>query len=232
MVIAFPFAGGNKYSYNAIFGRDRNFLTLEYPGRGARSSEKLMTDVDTIVDDALDQVLPHIRESGEYVLYGHSMGALIAFLVSRKIEESGFRRPSKLVVSGRNAPSHVRVHSFSMLDDQAFVQKLARLGGIPLDFLQQPALLQYFIPAMRADILALEKFRHCADKKLTVPIDVLLGMDDPITKNIPHEWAAETTANTNFMSFSGDHFFIFGHREYLRLHLLGSRSSAGVPSMY
>ncbi|MFP3802494.1 thioesterase II family protein, partial [Paraburkholderia sp. SIMBA_027] len=73
-IIALVFAGGNKYSFTKLSKGITDFVVLEYPGRGSRFNEKLITNIDTLVEDLLPKVIEEIRNCQEYVIYGHSMG--------------------------------------------------------------------------------------------------------------------------------------------------------------
>jgi surfactin synthase thioesterase subunit len=82
-----PYAGGNKYSYREFKAKAPSFLnlvTLEYPGRGARMGEPLSTDISQIVNGLYDQI-GNLLDKEEYAFYGHSMGGLVAYLLTLKV---------------------------------------------------------------------------------------------------------------------------------------------------
>ena len=100
-VIALPFAGGNKYSFNGIekhVSKKINWITLELPGRGSRFKESLLDKIDHMVDDLLSQIMPHIQE-GNYIIYGHSMGTLLGYELTKKITEKKSTDPGEEVKS-------------------------------------------------------------------------------------------------------------------------------------
>src|SRR5262249_31116493 len=82
-----PFAGGNKYAFREFEKLSPpylNFIPIEYPGRGSRSNEPLLGDIGYLADDVFVQIERAIG-SRPYSIYGHSMGALLAYLVARKL---------------------------------------------------------------------------------------------------------------------------------------------------
>lgn len=102
-----PFAGGNKYSYREFKAKAPAFLniiTLEYPGRGARMNEPLSTDITYIVNDLYDQIRTLI-DKVDYAFYGHSMGGLVAYLLTIRIIENNHKQPLHLFITGTSGPA-------------------------------------------------------------------------------------------------------------------------------
>ena len=101
-----PFSGGNAYSYYGF----RKYLpehielcNLELPGRGKRISEPLLHSVKETTEDLFRQIKHKIN--GRYLIYGHSLGALLAYTLCRHIRDVGEKLPEALFVSGQRAPS-------------------------------------------------------------------------------------------------------------------------------
>ena len=101
-----PFAGGNCYSYDFLIKKiDKKRLesfTLELPGRGKRIDEAFIVHLKEAIDDYLLQV-KSLRDKKPYIIYGHSMGAILAYHVSHKMEVSS-DGPTALIVSGSSGP--------------------------------------------------------------------------------------------------------------------------------
>jgi external thioesterase TEII len=75
-VFLFHFAGGSSYSFRFLDEhlKDLDVVKLELPGRGTRSAEALIMDFERAAEDLLNQVISNLR-SGNFVLFGHSMGS-------------------------------------------------------------------------------------------------------------------------------------------------------------
>jgi surfactin synthase thioesterase subunit len=220
-IIAFPFAGGNKTSFNSLFEHTEiDFVTINYPGRGSRVREPLLTEIDALVDDCLRQVLKLIPSDENYIIYGHSMGALIGFLVCKQLNKSGHKQPLKLVVSGHKAPKYPRAKKISQLPDDHFWDYVTRYGGMPEQIQQYPDLIKFFIPILKADFKTIEEYKHQEEKALHIPIDVFYGSDEAITYETAKEWELETTNTVTVQELKGDHFFIYSHKEQLHQSFL------------
>ncbi len=215
-IIAFPFAGGNKYSFRHFFPKHLDVTVLEYPGRGTRIDEKLITNIDTLINDILfPEVIKNITSCKEYVIYGHSMGGLVGYLMCQKIEQLGLKRPNKFIVSGRKAPKYKRDKILSSLPDHIFWQEVVQLGGIPAEINKLTELVHYYVPIFKADFECIEKYNHVENKKLNIPISVFYGDDENITEIEATDWKETTNQNVDIFELKGNHFFIYQHSEFI-----------------
>ena len=209
-IIAFPFAGGNSQSYSKLFQKNKLFVTLTYAGRGTRFREELISDADELIEDMFIQTLKEIDTCDEYIIYGHSMGALIAYLVLQKIEENGVRKPKKLIVSGSRPPIFPRKENISHLPDNEFWDKVLKFGGMPDDFSSHPELVKFFTPILKSDFHCIEHFKYRKKAlSLSTPIDVFYGSNENITDEEIEYWNNETSAEVTIKKLNGNHFFIF-----------------------
>lgn len=213
-VICFPYAGGSKYSYRFLSTNIPPGVTLcplDYPGRGARANEPLYTDLNAIVDDAFRSVRSLIDDE-PYAIYGHSMGALVGYLVTRNILENQLSCPGHLFLTGRQAPTVVNpdepVHTLPKPD---FLEKVKELGGLPKEISDNAELMDFFEPVLRADFKALENFSYTHNGPIDIPVDVIIGMSEKVTAEEAKAWQKETTLPLGFRQFPGDHFFILDH---------------------
>src|SRR5438105_3691105 len=134
------FAGGNKYSYNEYIKRAPSFLNiipLEYPGRGARIKEPLISDMDALINDLYKQIRNNVDKM-DYAIYGHSMGGLLAYLLTRKLIENNHQVPLHLFITGTSGPSATsRFDKIRhLLPKNEFLQEMKDLDGIPDEILQ------------------------------------------------------------------------------------------------
>lgn len=220
-VVCVPHAGGSAAAYRLwvrrLTGPNTRVLVLELPGRGVHRRlpppSTLLEAVEHLVTVLTSQV------TGPYLLVGHSLGALLAFELTRIAARSPDRdrgsraqlpAPDVLVVSGRNAPtcpSHrTPLHD---LPDLAFIAGLQAVGGLPAELLQEPAVLQLFLPALRADLRIAETYHYNPGPPLACPIVALRGQHDPlITGRGISGWAQQTTGPFLQVDHPGDHFAI------------------------
>jgi surfactin synthase thioesterase subunit len=210
-----PYAGGNAWSYRALERHVSPGVTLEgleLPGRGRRGLERLCTSLDELADDVFRQIEAR-AVTGRYAIYGHSMGALLAYLTAHRIRRAGLTPPESLFLSGSSAPRAPRERERHLLPPAEFVTMLRELGGCPPQVLEDAEMLEFFEPILRADFKAVETWHAPPAPPLDVPLVVMVGDDDEATAADVAGWAAETTAPCRMVEFSGDHFFILRHWE-------------------
>lgn len=208
-----PYAGGNSFSYRPLAACCPPQLTVtgvELPGRGRRAGEALRYSLDELADDVYIQLRPTIG-TGRYALFGHSMGAALAYLTLLRIRRAGLALPDALILSGKSAPGVAEKKTRHLMPRPEFVKMLHELGGCPPEILQEAELLDYFEPILRADFQAVETWQPRPEEPLAVPLLVLHGRDDEVTRDEAAAWAGVAGEAFQLHEFDGDHFFIQRH---------------------
>lgn len=213
-LICLPFAGGSVSSYHYMkqcLDSHVSFCPIEPPGRGRRFSEPLLTDIHAIANDALEQVIG-IVESRPYALYGHSLGAKVAYLMACRIAQRRLPQPLHLFVSGSNAPSVPQQNrTRHLLPRQALFELIRNMSGTAPEIFQSPELLDLFEPVLRADFEANDTYHYQVQEPLSVPMTVMIGTEDTASYSDALAWRRETTGPAKVLQFSGGHFFISKH---------------------
>jgi surfactin synthase thioesterase subunit len=217
-----PFAGGNSYAYRdwAQHIADRiEVIPVELPGRGKRAGEDLLLSMDALVDDALRQLRPALREP--YAFYGHSMGACLAYLLTRAALANSLPPPIHLFCTGRNAPSVMGDYrDRHLLPKAVFIEELRAMGGCPEAILNDDDLMDYFLPILRADFQAHASYVYRPELPLDIPVTVMMGMEDAETERAAVlDWQRETKHPLDVVEFSGGHFFIADHLSAIGRHI-------------
>lgn len=206
-----PFAGGGAHVYRDLAAEldgELDVVGVELPGRGRRFAEPALTDLEALARDVVDRLG---SPEAPFALLGHSMGATLAYLVARALAARRRPAPCFLCVSGQRAPFLERRRApLYRLSDPEFRAALRALGGCPPGFLEEPELLELFLPVLRADFQALETFAPLPEAVPgDIPILALAGADDDSPR--PDEvapWRAMTRGTFEFHEVPGDHFFI------------------------
>jgi len=177
------------------------------------------------VDAAYSELMPLVAEASEailplldrpFALFGHSMGALISFEITRSIRRKRQLSPEHLFVSGCFAPHLPDPHPMHHLADQEFVDAVRRLNGLPEEVLQDAELMELVLPALRADFTAAETYVHIAEPALSCPITAFAGSRDPLTTQESVEaWRIHTMGAFSFRMLPGDHFFLISQQALL-----------------
>ena len=203
------FAGGNCYSYQAFLEHLQAFhvVRLELPGRGKRSKEPFINDSQQAVKDILGQILK-ASDLSNYVIYGHSMGAILGHRVAGLLAQL-LLAPRCLIVTGNPGPGIVEQKSTRLFDlpREAFIEEIRQLGGTAEALFQETEVFNYFEPILRADFQIVENGQMQPAPVLPLPIFAAMGDAEPLSDQI-EAWAAYTTAEFQSKIFSGHHFFI------------------------
>jgi len=223
LLLTLPFAGGNETSYERLRpflpdGWEMRSPTL--PGKGSRISEKPLSDILAIVGELLAQMDGVV--DGPYVLYGHSMGAMLAYLLCHRLLESGGPMPKHVFVSSFPAPSHHHDRHRGSMTDEQFITHMRTLGGLPPAVLDEPKLLRIILPMLRADIAAIDGYRHMERDPLPVPITAMFGAQETALVATVRDWQHETALPLRIQRFDGGHFFIYPKAEEMMRFVAGA----------
>jgi medium-chain acyl-[acyl-carrier-protein] hydrolase len=211
-LFCFPFAGGSPAVFSGWgqqLGPEIEVFAAHPRGRGMRFRERPDTMVQGMVEDFLSVVETHLDLP--YVFYGHSLGGLIAFEITRQLQARGLRLPERLIL-GASAPPHLGLihEAIHHLPDPEFIVALQeRYAGIPQEVLREPELLAMFLPALKADFTAYELYRFAETAPVNCPISVFAGESDPgIRPSMLEQWARHTSQAFSCDVVAGDHFFL------------------------
>ncbi len=211
-LVCFAHAGGGV----TPFARWKNLLPPEValcpvlrPGRENAYSQPLLRDVSALTAGAEQalKTLPPLRT----IFLGHSLGALLAYELARKLQDSG-TPPELLILTGRQAPTAPSLGPpLAGLPDARFIADLdTRYGGIPRELKEAPDLLELMLPILRADLAASESYRYLPGPRLRCPLLVCNGISDrAVPADSARPWAEQTEKTCEFLTFPGGHFFLF-----------------------
>jgi surfactin synthase thioesterase subunit len=209
-LFCFPYAGAGAAVYRLWpnhLSEDIEVVAVHPPGRAHRLRERPLTRIEAMVDCAIASLSPLIDRP--FAVFGHSLGAIVAAEFVRSLQQSG-QVASHLFVSSR-PPRREPTDLLHLLPDRDFVLAMnRRYNGIPNEILSEPELLALLLPALRADIEALETFRPRHDRpKITSPTTVYGGtLDRSVSQSDLAAWNQETIETCRIRIFQGDHFYI------------------------
>jgi medium-chain acyl-[acyl-carrier-protein] hydrolase len=216
-LICFPPAGQGPVvfkSWASELPSGVGVCAVHLPGRTSRFREPAMTSMPKLVHAITDAISP--LTNIPFVFFGHSMGAVLASEVTRRLIELSLPAPRHLIVSGRRPPPIPdRNPAIGHLPDSAFVDEIGRrYDGIPPEILDNPDVLELLLPTLRADIIALESYQPGPRRPLTIPVSAFGGSSDPMTPQADIEaWESETQADFDVRIFPGGHFYLDAQRK-------------------
>ena len=210
-LFCFPYAGGSSVIFRTWANnlpKSIEVCSIELPGRGSRFSEAPFTRLDLLVEAIAPSLLPYLDK--HFAFFGHSMGAVISFEVTRLINKKYGLLPVHLLIAGRHAPQlpdrNPPIHT---LPEPDFIEKLCRYNGMPKQVLENPELMAIFLPILRADFAICETYNYTDEPPLSCPITVFGGLQDSETSIDELEaWRNQTNNSFSLHLLPGDHFFI------------------------
>lgn len=208
-LFCFPCAGASPWEYRgwaSALPRDVEVSTVCLPGRGARHREAPVVNMASLVKLLRDAIRPKLDKP--YALFGHSLGALIAFELALALEKGGERAPMRLLVSGSPPPSARTPRTSHRLSDAELVETMRDLDGTPETVLNDPELLAIALPLLRADLELAGKYEPTFDA-VQCPMTAFFGVEDSdVGREVAAGWRAHTRGNFALRGFPGGHFFV------------------------
>ncbi|MGW7618722.1 thioesterase II family protein [Streptomyces antimycoticus] len=214
-LICLPHAGGSAsffFPMSQTLSSSADVLCVQYPGRQDRRQDPLIENIGEYADAIAAELKPWLDLP--VVFFGHSMGAVLAFEVTRRLEEADAEFSAlALFASGRRAPSRYRDENVHRRDDDGVVREMKLLSGTDSRVLGNEEILRMAMPAIRGDYKAIETYRSAPGAAVRSPITVLTGDNDPRTSLEEAEaWRSHTTGAFDIRVFPGGHFFLAGHQ--------------------
>ncbi|WP_431783037.1 thioesterase II family protein [Streptomyces chumphonensis] len=232
-LVCVPYAGGGAAAFH---GWSRELLpavepwTLRLPGRDARRREPLPTDLVAVARDAARALAALLTPP--FALFGHSLGAFLAFETARALRDTWGMEPALLAVSARNAPQEPTYRgTIHQLPDEEYLEVLdRRYGAIPPIIREDAGMRALYLPILRADTALLETYRYVEGPPLSCPIAAYGGTEDPESSHASlARWGRQTTAGCTTSLLPGGHFFLQTQRARLLESLREEALRALVP---
>lgn len=194
-----PWVGG--------LGSGVEICAIQLPGRENRLDEDPYTQLAPLVERLARVLAPLLDDP--FALYGHSLGALIAFELVRHLRREHGVAPLRLFASAHRAP-HLpyALERCSHLGEDEFISAIRALGTTPSEVFEHVELRDIVLPALRADFALAERYSYVEGPPLDCPISVLGGRKDQlVTEHEVAEWRHHTSRDCVLRIFPGDHSF-------------------------
>lgn len=220
-LFCFPYAGGGAsafrgWSQGLPAGVDT--WAAQLPGRESRVGEPALRRLDSLIE-ALYQAI-RSRLDVPYAFYGHSMGALVAFELTRRLRRAGAPLPSRLLLGAFRAPQlanpHIRIHH---LPDEV-LKTVLRKEGTPQQVLDNEELMRALLPMLRADLEVCDTYEYGEERPLAMPISVFGGHQDVrVSPGDLDMWRTHAEGPFRLVMLPGPHFFLHSSQDLLLTQL-------------
>ncbi|WP_034089979.1 thioesterase II family protein [Streptacidiphilus albus] len=193
-----------------VVGDAAEVVPVLLPGRDIRVREARITDPEELLVE-LDALIGPLLDR-PYLLYGHSLGGLVAYTFARHRERMG-DGPALLAV-GAVQPPHRRspVLAGADLPDLELLRLLVEFETLPPEAADGGRLWeQRVLPALRDDLRLAEALCRTERTRLDAPLLALAAREDPISPLVGMaEWADYAPAGFDLRTVPGTHFFVRG----------------------
>ncbi|MCX7444986.1 alpha/beta fold hydrolase [Corynebacterium sp. P7003] len=215
MVVICPHAGTGASSYRELsghFSRSTAPVVVQYPGRQDRRTETPAQDVRELAAGTALELVSR-DEHRPLILFGHSMGGIVAFETARALEKLGLT-VHLLAVSAVVPPGEVTAQPRHPTDDDDIITRLIELGGTDRSVHQNPEMMALTLPVLKSDYAMIDSYSCSPDTRVSCPIVVLGGDRDPVVSPAQlRRWAAHGASAVSPRLFDGSHFYINDNRE-------------------
>jgi medium-chain acyl-[acyl-carrier-protein] hydrolase len=190
-------------------------IALRLPGRDSRIGEAAFSQWTPLLSAIKQALVPYLDQP--FAFFGHSLGASLAYELTRKLHDQKNLLPRQLIISGCRCP-HLprRKPPLYNLPKQEFFESLRQMNGIPLEVFENTEIMALVEPTLRADIKLAETWEGNREQPLNVPITAFSGLEDEIVPPADMKgWEHYTNKEFSFHTFPGDHFFVHSSEEML-----------------
>jgi len=212
-LFCFPYAGGNTSIYLPFKDKMRDEIELvavQLPGRAERMFEEAYTDMDMLIEVLYQQILPILDRP--FAFCGYSMGGVIAYALTRKLEIFSQLRPRYLLMAATKPTQFLIQGRKHMLSDEALIEMLREHKASPEAVLNSKELMAMILPTIRADYELIETYQAPEDIRLETPL-ILFNSEEDMPKETIMQWQRFFNHEAKYVPFEGGHFFIHSHTD-------------------
>ena len=179
----------------------------ELPGHGARLAETPLDTQDAAALEIANTLEPLLDRP--YALFGHCLGAALAYEATRILSERGKPQPVRLFSSGARGPHlGIPIADVESMEDDEFIEHMHAAYSAPIEFLRHPEMRPLFLPMVRADARMTQNYRYAPGPRVSYPVTAVAGETDPdVQREHLEGWRQHTDAEVTTRIYPGNHFF-------------------------
>jgi surfactin synthase thioesterase subunit len=210
-----PHAGSGAVAYKSwhrLLPEEISAQAVTLPGRQGRRAEPLPVDWHTVVDD-LYTALRDELDDRPYALFGHCIGAQLAYRLTVRLEAEGDPRPSLVGISGWAPVGFFRAPNGS---EEVSISEAApwikNLGALPEDVWSDPDMLDLVLPPVMADFRVSAQYEDDGSV-IDAPLVSYSGRSDPllVEPDAMASWTGRSRNHLGHNTYAGGHFYVTEH---------------------
>jgi surfactin synthase thioesterase subunit len=211
-LICLPYPGAGAGVYRPWLQQQSAVLQavpLQFPGREDMFSVPYYGSLEEAVSDLTARIRG--TAGGEPLsIFGHCVGAVLAYEVARELTATGGPVPRHLVVSGSPSPRRRRPISVSAATDERVIAEFVEQLGQDTEALRDPELRELLLPIMRADARLLSDYAPAGSPPaLPCPITSFRGSSDTaVADEDCADWAAYTARSFQSVTMAGGRMYL------------------------
>lgn len=210
-LITFAHAGSSAMLYrkwNKYIDKKIELCPIELPGRGVRLHQALLTEFDEILKRIYDEITKNINIEEDIIIYGQSMGALLAYELCYLLYSNGHRIRHLFVGACRPPQLQSENKKISAFDDKQFIEAITSFGGMDSSIIKNQEVYDIYFPILRADFKAFDSYVYRDKEILGIDISVFYGTQDVIVSDKDMNlWRELTVGKFSLIPVRGNHFF-------------------------
>lgn len=207
-----PYSGGNANVYRDWEQRLSGLAkitAIEYRGHGSLFGQDLYNSISEVCDDLIERYFRNNHE--KYIIYGHSLGSLVTYELTRELRKRGCLMPEHIVLASLRPPHLLyRRQKYTTMSKDAFMERIINLGNTPREVLENEELREIVFELLYADMKLVDDYAIDDIDVLDTPISVFAGIEDhEAPEDEMKEWNKYTSKNFELKMLGGNHFFAF-----------------------
>ncbi|WP_326786393.1 thioesterase II family protein [Streptomyces sp. NBC_00151] len=213
-LLCFPPAGAGAGFFRPWIGHnsDLRIVPVEFPGRGKRFTEPECTDMDSLLEVIVPELLETVVDADRVAVFGHCFGAIVGYKAAQAMARRSPDLDLTLVASGSTGPGVPGESRITGLPDDEFVARVQRISGYRHPSLDEPELRELVLPPLRTDVAMHESHAFDTSELLTVPVLAVRGShDDMVSAEDAGTWRTMATGRFRLAEIEGGHMYLVDH---------------------
>lgn len=208
-------AGGSSFSYlpwQKMVPNGIELHPLDISGHGMKLNKRLNKNIYENASELANDISKSITKNEEYAIFGHSLGAILAYEVYIELKKMNANLPIHIFFSGRENPCRAYNVLLNELSDEQFIAEISDCFNDDVEeIMENEELKNIFFPILRNDFEMIENYKF---KEVVVDcnISIMNGKQDKTISLLDEiAWRKLTNKKCFFSDYYGGHFYLYDH---------------------